>query len=446
MEGAFGADFANVRIHTGSTSKELNNRIQAKAFTTGSDIYFRDGAPDVTRTADQSLLAHELTHVVQQGAAPHIARRTDTRVQRMGARTIQRDSVQLDDTQKAQYMDLGPNVKDYAKRAKEATSATGGGINEALAVLPRNPDGSLTPAAMTMIETFERGQWDNNYEKWMDQQLPAPARQKGIFGKENDKDYRARIAAAARTLPGAATNSITGKTKTPELANLTKSTGLADERVSEKTALAGVGVTLNYNQSDINFGERAAMISQAFTKIGAAGGALGSDLSFNLPKYGRAFSFSGDCKTLQISNYGTRAVFVAPNLVHLSSEIVGNPNEDTENTTGVARKKFLSAQLDPDGVASIIHELGHYCHYRNDSGAFHSLNSATFKGKEQADLAAAVSGYASGNPREFVAEVFLALVYGHTVAPKAIEMYLGLGGMPVGAARAAVPPVDAPVI
>jgi hypothetical protein len=62
MEGAFGADFTNVRVHTDAESDALNRGISAKAFTTGSDIFFRkDASP-----GDHSLLAHELTHVVQQ--------------------------------------------------------------------------------------------------------------------------------------------------------------------------------------------------------------------------------------------------------------------------------------------------------------------------------------------------------------------------------------------
>lgn len=67
MEGAFGADFGGIRIHEGSKASELNNRIQAKAFTVGNDIYFRDGAPDASSRDGQHLLAHELTHTVQQG-------------------------------------------------------------------------------------------------------------------------------------------------------------------------------------------------------------------------------------------------------------------------------------------------------------------------------------------------------------------------------------------
>ncbi|WP_395155131.1 DUF4157 domain-containing protein [Ilumatobacter sp.] len=76
MEGAFGADFSGVRVHAGPTSTELNNRIQAKAFTTGSDIFFRDGVPDATTGSGQELLAHELTHTIQQGAAGRVSRST----------------------------------------------------------------------------------------------------------------------------------------------------------------------------------------------------------------------------------------------------------------------------------------------------------------------------------------------------------------------------------
>jgi hypothetical protein len=69
MEGAFGADFSGVRVHTGGQAAELNSRIQAKAFTYGSNIYFRDGMPDTSSSAGQSLVAHELTHTLQQGGS-----------------------------------------------------------------------------------------------------------------------------------------------------------------------------------------------------------------------------------------------------------------------------------------------------------------------------------------------------------------------------------------
>jgi hypothetical protein len=74
LEPAFGADFSGIRVHEGARAAELNDRIQARAFTTGSDIFFRDGVPDASTTSGQHLLAHELTHTIQQGAARRIAR------------------------------------------------------------------------------------------------------------------------------------------------------------------------------------------------------------------------------------------------------------------------------------------------------------------------------------------------------------------------------------
>ena len=69
MGQAMGSDFSNVRVHTDSQSDQLNRSIQAKAFTTGQDIFFRQGAYQPGNRGGQELIAHELTHVVQQGSA-----------------------------------------------------------------------------------------------------------------------------------------------------------------------------------------------------------------------------------------------------------------------------------------------------------------------------------------------------------------------------------------
>ena len=69
MESAFGVDFGSVRIHTGAESHSLNRAVSAVAFTTGSDIFFSDGAYDPGGSGGRELLAHELTHVVQQGGS-----------------------------------------------------------------------------------------------------------------------------------------------------------------------------------------------------------------------------------------------------------------------------------------------------------------------------------------------------------------------------------------
>ncbi len=69
MEAAFGADFSAVRISENPAAAEIG----ALAYTTGADVRFAPGRFQPGSSAGQHLLAHELTHVVQQGAAPAAA-------------------------------------------------------------------------------------------------------------------------------------------------------------------------------------------------------------------------------------------------------------------------------------------------------------------------------------------------------------------------------------
>ncbi|MEQ8677292.1 MAG: DUF4157 domain-containing protein [Aggregatilineales bacterium] len=69
LEPRFGQDFSGVNIHTGNDAHQLNEAVQARAFTTGNDIFFRDGEYSPDSSAGRELLAHELTHVVQQGGS-----------------------------------------------------------------------------------------------------------------------------------------------------------------------------------------------------------------------------------------------------------------------------------------------------------------------------------------------------------------------------------------
>ncbi len=72
MEGSFGADFSSVRVHSDSQAVQLSQAVGAQAFTHGNHIYFNSGKLDQQSSGGQRLLAHELTHVVQQGAAPQV--------------------------------------------------------------------------------------------------------------------------------------------------------------------------------------------------------------------------------------------------------------------------------------------------------------------------------------------------------------------------------------
>jgi hypothetical protein len=69
FESALGADFSGVKIHTGTDAVQMNKALGAHAFTHGSDIYFNSGKFDPSSSAGKHLLAHELTHTIQQGSA-----------------------------------------------------------------------------------------------------------------------------------------------------------------------------------------------------------------------------------------------------------------------------------------------------------------------------------------------------------------------------------------
>jgi hypothetical protein len=81
MERGFGHDFRDVRVHAGPSDGALAQRINARAFTVGSDVFFAPGQFRPDSFGGQRLLAHELTHVVQQ-------RTREVRVQRSEADTL----------------------------------------------------------------------------------------------------------------------------------------------------------------------------------------------------------------------------------------------------------------------------------------------------------------------------------------------------------------------
>ncbi len=72
FEPRFSVDFSKVRIHNGRQAAEMSQGIRAKAFTQGTNIYFNEGQYNQESLEGRRLLAHELTHVVQQGGKERI--------------------------------------------------------------------------------------------------------------------------------------------------------------------------------------------------------------------------------------------------------------------------------------------------------------------------------------------------------------------------------------
>src|SRR5438309_405335 len=70
MEARFGHDFGDVRVHTDTRASESAKAVQAHAYTVGSDIVFQSDRYSPNSSEGQRMLAHELTHVVQQRSGP----------------------------------------------------------------------------------------------------------------------------------------------------------------------------------------------------------------------------------------------------------------------------------------------------------------------------------------------------------------------------------------
>lgn len=70
MESRLGADFADVRFHTGTRAHESARAVGARAYTVGSEVVFQRDAFDPSTTTGRTTIAHELTHVIQQRSGP----------------------------------------------------------------------------------------------------------------------------------------------------------------------------------------------------------------------------------------------------------------------------------------------------------------------------------------------------------------------------------------
>jgi len=70
IEPRFGIGLGGVRVHADAEADELSRQLDARAFTTGNDVFFRSGHYQPRTTEGQRLLVHELTHVVQQVQSP----------------------------------------------------------------------------------------------------------------------------------------------------------------------------------------------------------------------------------------------------------------------------------------------------------------------------------------------------------------------------------------
>jgi hypothetical protein len=77
LESKLNTDLSNVRVHTDGRADTLAREVNATAFTSGSNIFFRAGAYNPASRAGRVTLAHEAIHTIQQAAGPVAGTATD---------------------------------------------------------------------------------------------------------------------------------------------------------------------------------------------------------------------------------------------------------------------------------------------------------------------------------------------------------------------------------
>ncbi|WP_437993083.1 eCIS core domain-containing protein [Sorangium sp. So ce145] len=115
FEPRFGHDFSKVRIHRSTEAAAAARGVQARAYTIGSDIVFGDGQYAPSTAEGQRLLAHELTHVVQQGGAASI-----------GGGTLQRDTAPEAAAPSASDRELDDVIRVLEGRVSSASTGQDG--------------------------------------------------------------------------------------------------------------------------------------------------------------------------------------------------------------------------------------------------------------------------------------------------------------------------------
>ncbi len=146
----FGTDFSNVKIHNDSNASNLTQQIQAKAFTTGNDIYFNSGQYNPESTQGKHLLAHELTHTIQQGAnspavnrkplndAVSFKRNPQPVINRMPENTIQRMMTKeafYDSTNEGTFSRRPPELKEIDTLLIQYAKTDPTNFSECLAII-----------------------------------------------------------------------------------------------------------------------------------------------------------------------------------------------------------------------------------------------------------------------------------------------------------------------
>ena len=187
MESRFGNDFSDVKVHTDSQAVQMNRDLNAKAFTHGKDIYFNSGQYNPESNSGKTLLAHELTHTVQQTG--HTAlKRIDTKFDKPNkltdakgkTRNIQKRSL-ANTIQCQDYEDEGINLKPLAASIQRADYEDEGITLKSLTSSISTPVNSLSSLSIQRDKEEDIKKDKEEAEKAMAEEIEAKKAEGGDF-------------------------------------------------------------------------------------------------------------------------------------------------------------------------------------------------------------------------------------------------------------------------
>lgn len=159
MSSRFGNDFSSVKIHSDNQSVQFNRELNAKAFTVGKDIYFNEGQYQPNTDKGKHLLAHELTHVVQQNHFLSRQRLIQKAPSPVDAIEKEAAKLETDILSDPKFTGLKAESKDRVKRiiAKANTMAVGTAKGQKNYYLKKLKEAILTPFNGTETGKAEYG-------------------------------------------------------------------------------------------------------------------------------------------------------------------------------------------------------------------------------------------------------------------------------------------------
>jgi len=168
MEARMGQDFSDVRVHTGDAADSSARAVSAHAYTVGSNIVFQRGAYDPGTTAGQTLLAHELTHVVQQRNGPVDGTATG-------------GGIRVSDPSDRFEREAASNADQVMSKPAPAVQTAAMGTPDGAGVVQRHADESQADSAPVQREGEEE---EEEVQASHDPSLPAIQRQEEEEGEE----------------------------------------------------------------------------------------------------------------------------------------------------------------------------------------------------------------------------------------------------------------------